>query len=161
MLRFVTVDAQGQRKLESGILTDVRITADARANALVVSAPAESMELIEALDPPARQAAGRRGADQGLHDRQRRRHDAGRDAASVASASANDRAGGSAVGGQLRPNRRGQRRESLVPLRFAVDVRTNSIIASGDAGRPGGRRGDPAAARRQRRAAPQERRSTA
>ena len=48
-LRFLTVDAKGQRRLNSGILTDVRITADTRANALVVSAPAESMELLEAL----------------------------------------------------------------------------------------------------------------
>ena len=48
MLRFLTVDQAGKRRLNSGILTDVRITADARANTLLVSAPADSMDLIEA-----------------------------------------------------------------------------------------------------------------
>ena len=42
----MTVDAKGRRRLESGILTDVRITADPRMNALLVRAPANSMELI-------------------------------------------------------------------------------------------------------------------
>ena len=35
--------------MNSGILSDVRITADARSNALIVSAPPENLELLEAL----------------------------------------------------------------------------------------------------------------
>ncbi|QDU89977.1 Type II secretion system protein D precursor [Pirellulimonas nuda] len=46
-LRLVTID--DQRRLDSGILTGVKISADARANALVVTAPTASMELIAAL----------------------------------------------------------------------------------------------------------------
>ena len=49
MLRFLTVDAKGRRLLNSGILTDVRITADARANALVISSPPENLDLLEGL----------------------------------------------------------------------------------------------------------------
>ena len=49
MLRFVTVDAKGQKILNSGILTDVRITPDMRSNSILVSAPADSMDLIGAL----------------------------------------------------------------------------------------------------------------
>lgn len=48
-LRFVTIDPENQRQLESGVLSNIRIAADSQANALVVTAPAESMELIEAL----------------------------------------------------------------------------------------------------------------
>ncbi len=48
-LSFLSVDSRGQQRLRSGILTDVRITADPRANAVVVSAPAESMGLIAGL----------------------------------------------------------------------------------------------------------------
>jgi type II secretion system protein D len=49
MLRLMTVDAEGQRQISSGILSDVRITANPRSNSLIVSAPAENMELIGAL----------------------------------------------------------------------------------------------------------------
>ncbi|HEV3022361.1 MAG TPA: secretin N-terminal domain-containing protein, partial [Pirellulales bacterium] len=45
MLRFLSIDGQGQRQISSGSLGDVRITYDARSNSLMVSAPAESMEL--------------------------------------------------------------------------------------------------------------------
>ncbi len=61
--------------LNSGILSDVHITADVRSNAVVVSAPPENLDLLEALirqldDLPAAEAA-----DQGVHDRQRRRQE--------------------------------------------------------------------------------------
>jgi type II secretory pathway component GspD/PulD (secretin) len=49
VLRFMTIDAQGEQRFKSGILSDVKITADPRANALLISAPAESMELLTAL----------------------------------------------------------------------------------------------------------------
>src|SRR5262249_47968481 len=48
-LQFVTIDPEGRQRLSSGILTDVHITADPRANTLLVSAPGDSMELIAAL----------------------------------------------------------------------------------------------------------------
>lgn len=48
-LRFVTIDSESRQRLESGIVTSVRIAADERANSLVVAAPADSMDLIAAL----------------------------------------------------------------------------------------------------------------
>ena len=49
MLQFKTFDAAERRILQSGILTDVRVSSDTRTNSLVVTAPKESMELIAAL----------------------------------------------------------------------------------------------------------------
>lgn len=48
-LRFVTIDPENQRRLESGVLANIRIAADSQANSLVVTAPGESMELLAAL----------------------------------------------------------------------------------------------------------------
>ncbi|MGI9458334.1 MAG: secretin N-terminal domain-containing protein, partial [Aeoliella sp.] len=48
-LKFVTIDPNNQRRLESGILSNIRIAADSQANSLVVTAPSESMDLIAAL----------------------------------------------------------------------------------------------------------------
>ena len=49
LLQLVTIDDAGRRKLESGVLAGVDITADPRANALVVAAPADAMPLLAAL----------------------------------------------------------------------------------------------------------------
>ena len=127
MLQFVTVDAEGRRHLRSGILTDVRITPDARANTLLVSAPAGSMELIAALikrldQLPAVEAQVKvftivNGDAQSLLEMLQTLYDdqVRRDQPAV-------RTG--AVEGD----------SSLVGPRFAVDVRSNSIIASGTEG---------------------------
>lgn len=129
MLRFVTIDAQGQRKLSSGILTDVRITPDTRANTLLVSAPADSMELIEALvrqldQPPSAVSQVKvftivNGDATALADM-------------LATLFARP-AAQTALGLQLQ-TAAGEGESTLIPLRLAVDVRTNSIIASGSMG---------------------------
>jgi type II secretory pathway component GspD/PulD (secretin) len=49
ILTFMTVDAEGGKAIESGLLADVRITVDTNSNSLVVTAPSKSMNLIEAL----------------------------------------------------------------------------------------------------------------
>ncbi|MFT7639638.1 MAG: general secretion pathway protein D, partial [Pirellulaceae bacterium] len=49
MLQFLTVDSGGNRLLKSGILAEVRVTADIAGNSLVVTGPSESMTLIAAL----------------------------------------------------------------------------------------------------------------
>ena len=111
-------------------------------------------------DPAARPAAGRRGPDQGLHDRQRRRHEPGRHAADAVRRR-RPPAAAAAIGGGSRPMMQtaaGSGESSLVPLRFAVDARTNSIIASGSAADLSVVEAILHAAGRQRRAAPQERR---
>ena len=48
MLQMMTVDRAG-KEIRSGILFDVVITADATSNSLIITGPAESMNLIEAL----------------------------------------------------------------------------------------------------------------
>ncbi len=49
LLRLVTIDAEGRRKLESGVLSEAQVTSSESANALIISAPAESMPLLESL----------------------------------------------------------------------------------------------------------------
>ncbi|MEX2558909.1 MAG: secretin N-terminal domain-containing protein, partial [Pirellulales bacterium] len=130
-LQFLTVDAEGQRLVNSGILTDVRITADPRANSLLVSAPAESIDLLAALiaqldQPP--EAAVQIKVFTIING----------DAASLAQlleelfgAQTGQQAGQQ---GQFGPQPLVTGGEgSLLPLRFSVDPRTNSIIASGSA----------------------------
>ena len=129
-LQFVTIDARGQERLNSGILTDVQFTANAQNNTLMVSAPAKSMALIagliEQLDkPPAVQAEIKVFTIENG------------DAMTLATmldqffgttAAAGGAAGGAAQQTVLTAR---ETETSLVPLRFNVDVRTNSIIAAG------------------------------
>ncbi|TVS07747.1 MAG: hypothetical protein EA424_29425, partial [Planctomycetaceae bacterium] len=49
ILTFMTVDSDGGHLLESGLLSDVRVTADVAGNALLVTGPSKSMGLIAAL----------------------------------------------------------------------------------------------------------------
>jgi len=127
MLRFITVDGTGRRRLNSGILTDVRITADTRANTLLVSAPSDSMELIAALIRQLDQLPGVQAQIKvfGIVNG---------DAASLAEVLE------TLFGRQTREDQpvvqtaAGEGESSLVPLRFAVDLRTNTIIASGSQG---------------------------
>lgn len=129
VLSFVTVDAQGRRLLKSGILTGVRITADARSNSLVVSAPAKNMPLLEAL---IRQLDVLPAAEAQIKVFTIVNGDAS-SLAEMLQALFATQAGGAPAGVQLQ-NIAVQGESSLVPLRFAVDVRTNSIIAVGTPG---------------------------
>jgi type II secretion system protein D len=141
ILRFLTIDAKkGAHSLQSGILNDVRITADVRSNSIVVSAPAESMELLVTLI---------RELDRlPLSEAQVKVFTiTSGDASALASmlqqlftSSSQQRSGntGGAFGGMFGGNTQNQQSvvleggESLIPVRLAVDTRTNSIIASGD-----------------------------
>ena len=131
MLRFLTVDAKGRRLLSSGILTDVKVTADTRANALIVSAPPENLELIEAL---VRQLDQLPAAEAQIKVFTIVNGDAANLASmleSLFSAQLTQTGQqGTAQGPQTSTAGAGT---SLVPLRFAVDMRTNSIIACGSA----------------------------
>lgn len=136
VLQFLAVDAEGERKLRSGLLADIRITPDPRMNALVVAAPERSMrlisELIKNLDLPAAAVAeikvfpltnadaqrvvtqlqslfAPQGQQQGGLNNQQRQQ-----------------LGIQVVGAE-------DAGSSLIPLRFSVDTRTNSIIAIGGA----------------------------
>jgi type II secretion system protein D len=128
MLQMLTFDENGERRLTSGLLNDVRVTPDPRANALVVSAPSDSMPLllalIDQLDkmPPAVaqikvftvvNADATRLAEtlETLYTNQ-----AGADQPAIVTAAPGDQ------------------ESTLIPLRIAVEPRSNSVIVSGSSG---------------------------
>ena len=135
MLSFMTVDGDNTKLLQSGILTDVRVTADERANALVVSGPSESMDLIGALIQELDQLPG---AGAQIKVFTIINGDATRLANMLATLFGQTVAtgqGGGQGNAQLPPSSAtGAGESSLVPLSFGVDERTNSIIVSGNAG---------------------------
>jgi type II secretion system protein D len=137
VLQFLTVDGDRERIVRSGILDDVHVAADARTNSLVVTAPEQSMELmtelIRQLDRPAASVAeikvftlangdatqaitllerlfpppNQQGQGQGQNQ--------GNQSVGIQVAGADDAGSG------------------LIPMRFSVDARTNSILAIGGA----------------------------
>lgn len=131
MLRFLSFDAKGRRLLNSGILTGVVITADVRANALVISSPPENLDLLEGLvrqldNLPAAEAQIKvftivNGDAQSLEDMLTK----------LFTGQAPGTAGGPQALMQLLQNTSSSSQTSLVPVRFGVDARTNSVIASG------------------------------
>lgn len=128
-VQMLQVDGQARRIIESGILTDVQITADPRANSLIVRGPASSMELIAALIDQLDQLPGQTAsikvftllngdAQMLLNTLQQ-----------LFGQATNQGANANNIFNQLSPLVSGE--NVLVPLRFSVDQRTNSIIASG------------------------------
>ncbi len=138
MLRFLTVDAKGKKYIESGLLNDVTVTADSRSNALVVSAPAESMELISAL---IRQLDNMPAVETQIKVFTIVNGDAStlltmlQNLFGTTTTQAGGGYGGGGSNNQLPfMTSSSEGSGSLATLRFAVDARTNSIIASGSAG---------------------------
>ncbi len=142
ILEFLDKNGDEGRDLRSGILSDIRMTADLRTNSIVVTAPRRSMafvaRLIEQLDRPSATVAEIKvfklsNADatsvQTLLERlfgiQRTGQQGGQ---------------GGGGGGQqqgvpgLLVADAEDSSSMLIPLRFSVDVRTNSIIAIGGGG---------------------------
>jgi general secretion pathway protein D len=124
-LQFVTIDTKGQRRLRSGILTDVRITPNASANTLVVSGPADSMELIEAVIRQLDQTPVAEAQIKVFHIVN---GDAPNLTTMLESLFAPSTTGEPSL--QIAAP---EGQSSLVALRFVADARTNSIIASGTA----------------------------
>ena len=127
VLQFLAIDGNRESVIRSGILTDIRVTANARTNSLVVTAPEQSMELMAALikqlDRPTTTVAeikvftlanGDAAAMAQLLD------------TLFASQNQRDPTGVAVVGSD-------DASSNLIPLRFSVDTRTNSIIAIGGA----------------------------
>ncbi|MBN2292124.1 MAG: hypothetical protein JXM70_06845, partial [Pirellulales bacterium] len=126
-LKLVTIDAKGQKILNSGILTDAQVTADPRTNGLIVTASVDSMPLIAALikeldNPPSVEAQVK--------------------VFTLVNGDATNMTTmlqsifGAAVAGDEIAVKTGivADETSLVGLNFAVDIRTNSIIVTGSAG---------------------------
>ncbi|MCA9268034.1 MAG: hypothetical protein KDA41_06165, partial [Planctomycetales bacterium] len=117
MLTLSTIDSEGKQLLKSGILANVLVSADVRANALLVRGPAEAMDLIGALITQ---------LDQLPSEAQLKVFTiVNGDAASLAE-TLNELFGvQQAQQGQLgQALGAGQGESTLVPLRFSVDLRT-------------------------------------
>lgn len=124
VLELLTADVEGQRLLKSGLLNDVQITPDSHTNTLIITAPAESMDLLMALIQELDSPTG------------------------IAQINVFEIVNGDANSliqmlrtllpsqpGVAGPQLAGAEGETtLVPVRFAVDTRTNSIIATGSEG---------------------------
>lgn len=126
-LRFTTIDSQGHRQLKSGILTEVRVTSDPRANALIVSAPLGAMDLIAAL---IRQLDEVPAAESQIKVFTIVNGDAASLVEMLQSLFGQRTTGQGAPFGPQAPQF-GQ--TGIVRLQFSVDQRTNSIIVSGAA----------------------------
>ncbi|GIW92160.1 MAG: general secretion pathway protein GspD [Pirellulaceae bacterium] len=138
-LAIVGIDSAGNRIIDSGVLADVTVSADVSINALIVRAPSRSMGLVEELikqldQPPIAEAVVKVFEI------------ANGDATSLAQMlqtlfglpTTAQGLGGlagalQAQGAAFAVSAAAAGESALVPLRFAVDVRTNSIIASGTA----------------------------
>jgi general secretion pathway protein D len=130
MLRFMTIDTEGKRQLSVGHLGDIRISADAKTNTVVISAPADSLDLIAAviaqLDLPNAVPAQIKVFELKNGD-----------ATNMVTMLEDlfQISGNSVVAGGAQAQQQQITAEegAAVPLRFSVDARTNSIIASGSA----------------------------
>jgi general secretion pathway protein D len=130
MLRFMTIDTEGKRQLSVGHLGDTRISADAKSNTVVVSAPAESLDLIAAL-------IGQLDQPNAVPAQIKVFTLTNGDATNMVTmledlfqiSGTSMVAGGALAAQQPITAEEG----TVVPLRFSVDARTNSIIASGSA----------------------------
>lgn len=133
-LAIVGIDAAGNRRIDSGVLTDVTVSADVSINALIVRAPGRSMGLIEELvkqldQPPIAEAVVKvfeisNGDASSLAQMLQTLF-------GIAPTAGLAGAAGQAPGATFAVTAATAGESTLVPLRFAVDVRTNSIVASG------------------------------
>jgi len=131
-LEFLRETKEGSELVRSGILADIRVTTDPRTNTLVVTAPESSMPLMAAListlDKPSSNVAEikvftLKNSDataiadllENLFDTQQTGGGQNQQQAAVQIVGAEDAS------------------SSLVPLRFSVDPRTNTIVAVGGA----------------------------
>ncbi len=122
-MELLIEDGERTGKVVSGILEDINVTVNARKNSLVVSAPADSFPLIEALI--------RQLDSEGTIAKIKIFPIRNGDAASLVETlrSLIPSQGGPAQPTMQLSNAPGGM--ALVPLRFTVDVRSNSIIATG------------------------------
>ena len=128
-LTITRIGKAGDGELDSGILAGVSVTADANVNALIIRAPAKSMPLIEELITQ---------LDQLPNAEAQIKVFALKNADSTSlTTMLQTLFGQQTTGGQTNTNFNqalagtAGGESSLVPLRFAVDIRTNSIIVSG------------------------------
>lgn len=134
-LQFLSVEKGGMsRNLRSGVLSDIRVTPEAHTNSLIVTASERSMDLvgalIQTLDRPTTTVSVIKVFTLDNADAQQM--------VQQLNALFNNQPQG--LGNQQRPLLGGialanadDSSSSLVPLKFSVDARTNSVIAVGSA----------------------------
>ncbi len=124
-LSLEVMGEDGKRILKSGVLDQVQITPNARNNTLILSAHADSMPLLEALveqlDTPAGEVQ--------LKIFQINHGDASSLIETLRSLLPSEAGGNTTTVPSVAPDE-----TSLAPLRFSVDLRSNSIIATGSEG---------------------------
>ncbi len=131
-LSMVTLDAEGNQTINSGILIGTTVNADANSNTIIVRGPANSLPLVEAL---IRQLDQPPGNESYIKVFTLENGDSGQLTAALQQLFGV----GAPTGGVGQANLAGLppatagTESSLVSLRFSSDIRTNSIIASGSA----------------------------
>jgi type II secretion system protein D len=121
-LEFRRIGGDAQRMIKSGVLTGARISADARANSIVVTAPADSMDLIAALIQQLDQSPN---VSAELKVFTLENGDA------VTLVETLRALFGAATGNQDQQQVGGVGAGGLVRMQFSTDERTNSVIAAG------------------------------
>ncbi len=129
-LQFLKVDEQTRQVIESGVLSDMRIAADTRGNALIVVGPPSAMELMAAL---IQQLDALPSAEAQIKVFTLTNGDATTLVEMLQNLFGQTGQGGG-QGQQAVQSATGSGESTLVPLRFSVDQRTNSIIVTGNPG---------------------------
>ena len=129
-LQFLQVDEQSRQLIESGVLADMRITADTRGNALIVVGPPSAMELMAAL---IQQLDALPSAEAQIKVFTLTNGDATTLVEMLQNLFGQTGQGGGQAQ-QAVQSATGSGESTLVPLRFSVDQRTNSIIVTGNPG---------------------------
>lgn len=123
ILELLTIDEDGAETIRSGALRDVTITAQPRNNSILISAPPHSINLlkslIDQLDQPTSTAQMK--IFRIVHS----------DAGSIVQVLRSLLPSETAAGQPYRLPNTGEA-TSLVPLRFSIDTRTNSVLAIGN-----------------------------
>lgn len=132
-LSILALDAEGNRLLNSGILSGVVVTADDNANALVVRGPSSSMPLLEELIRQLDQTPGTESFVKVFTLENGDAQQLSQALQQLFSAEGGPTGGVGQANLQGLPQASAAGESSLVSLRFSADVRTNSIIASGSA----------------------------
>lgn len=126
ILELLAVDTEGERIVKSGLLNNVQITPDPGKNTLIVIAPPESMELLGELIRQLDETPIDTAQVKVFRIINGQADDLVRMLRSLLP---------SQSGANVGPRLSGAEGEaSMAPLRFAIDTRTNSIIATGSAG---------------------------
>lgn len=129
VLEFLAED--GQQLARSGLLTDIRFNAETRTNSLAVTAPAQSMpliqELINILDRPSSAVADVKYFKLQNADSL----DAVELLTSLFTEDGNTNANNNATSVGVQLVGATDTSSSLLPLKFVADARTNSVIATG------------------------------